>query len=132
MLNLLAKTKLKEANFTHCELDVLLSKIAQVYRIEEVNDDRKKYLSKTIKKYGYLPYPQFKVLQELTPAETIFTLIEKLKYAKTFSDDKFISFKFSGKGLILKLSIFVFDIVGFIKFSFIILFIKSYKDILPV
>lgn len=93
MLNLLAKTKLKEANFTHCELDVLLSKIAQVYRIEEVNDDRKKYLSKTIKKYGYLPYPQFKVLQELTPAETIFTLIEKLKYAKTFSDDKFISFK---------------------------------------
>ncbi len=92
MLQLLNKKNKTEANFLNNELDVLLSKIAQIYRIEEVKEDRKQYLSKTIKKYGYLPYPQFKVLEELTDDEAIYTLIEKLKYAKTFKDNKFINF----------------------------------------
>lgn len=81
-----------EANFKPNELDVLLAKIAQIYRIDEINPDRKRYLSRTIRKFGYLPYPQFKVLQELTPAETIYSLVEKLLYSKTFVVNKFIDF----------------------------------------
>lgn len=92
MLKLLTKKEKCEANFKPSELDVLLAKIAQIYRIDEIDSDRKKYLSKTIKKYGYLPYPQYKVLQELTPAETIYCLVEKLIYAGTFEVNKFVEF----------------------------------------
>ena len=91
MLKLLTKKDKCEANFKPKELDVLLAKIAQIYRIEEISPDRKKYLSKTMRKYGYLPYPQYKVLQELTPAEAIYCLVEKLIYAKTFDVNKFNS-----------------------------------------
>ncbi|MBQ2983781.1 MAG: hypothetical protein IJD57_03185 [Candidatus Gastranaerophilales bacterium] len=93
MLNLLTRKNKFEANFKPKELDVLLAKIAQIYRIDDIDADRKKYLSKTMRKYGYLPYPQFKVLQELTPAETIYCLVEKLVYAKTFDVNKFIDFQ---------------------------------------
>lgn len=93
MLKLLTKKEKCEATFAPKELDILLAKIAQIYRIDEIDKDRKKYLSKTIKKYGYLPYPQYKVLQELTPAETIYCLVEKLIWAGTFVVNKFIDFK---------------------------------------
>ncbi len=93
MLNLLTGTKQQEPNFKPKDLDVLLAKLSQIYMAQDVKEDRKKYLSETIKKYGYLPYPQFKVLQELTSNEAIFCLIEKLKNAKTFNDNKFIDFK---------------------------------------
>ncbi len=93
MLKLMKKPKQKEAFFETEELNNLLSKLTHIYRIEEVKKERRKYLTKTIEKYGYLPYPQFKVLDELTDGEAIFCLIEKLKSAKTFKDDKFINFK---------------------------------------
>ena len=92
MLNLLTRKNKCEANFKPEYLDILLAKIAQIYRIDEINTDRKRYLQKTMRKYGYLPYPQFKVLQELTPAETIYCLVEKLVWAKTFVVNKFINF----------------------------------------
>ena len=92
MIKLFSKKECK-ANFTPRELDVLLAKIAQIYRIDELDKERKKYLSKTIREYGYLPYPQYKVLQELTPAETIYCLVEKLIWAGTFVENKFIDFQ---------------------------------------
>ena len=82
-----------EANFKPKELNELLAKIAQIYGIEDLNPDRKRYLSRTIRTFGYLPYPQYKVLQELNPAETIYCLVEKLMYAKTFDKNKFIDFE---------------------------------------
>lgn len=93
MLKLLVNKSHTQAAFAPEEAGVLLSKLAQIYNIDAVSEDRKKYLTNTIKKYGYLPYPQFKVLQELTPGEAIYALIEKLTYAKTFKDKKFIDFK---------------------------------------
>ncbi len=92
MLNLLSKTK-KHANFEAEELSVLLAKIAQIYDIQNISQDRKVYLSKCIKRYGYLPYPQFKVLQELTDAEAVFCLIKKMTNAKTFVENKIVNFK---------------------------------------
>ena len=93
MLKLLTKKDKCKANFKPKELDILLAKIAQIYRIDEINPDRKEYLSNTIRKYGYLPYPQYKVLQELTNAETIYCLIEILMKAGTFVVDKFVDFE---------------------------------------
>jgi len=93
MLKLLSKNNSCEANFKPKMLDSILAKIAQIYQIDDINPDRKQYLSRTIRKYGYLPYPQFKVLQELTPAETIYCLVEKLIKAGTFQGNNFIDFK---------------------------------------
>lgn len=86
-------SKKQQVNFDSKELSALLAKITQIYHVDEISTDRMEYLTKTIEKYGYLPYPQFKVLEELTPAEAIFTLIEKLKYAKTFVNKEMIEFK---------------------------------------
>ena len=92
MLNLLNKNK-TQCNFNSKELGVLLAKIAQIYDINGVEQDRKVYLSKCIKKYGYLPYPQYKVLQELTDGEAVFCLIKKMMQAGTFVDNAIIDFK---------------------------------------
>ncbi len=92
MLNLLNKNR-NESCFDSKELGVLLAKIAQIYDINSIKQDRKVYLSNCIKKYGYLPYPQFKVLQELTDAETIFCLIKKMTKAGTFVENSIIEFK---------------------------------------
>ena len=92
-MNLLFPVNKKcNANFKPDELNTLLAKIAQIYGIEDLNPDRKRYLTRTMETFGYLPYPQFKVLQELTPAETIFCLVKKLILAKTFEINKFIDF----------------------------------------
>ena len=93
MLNMLINKNQAKPNFEPKELDVLLSKIYQIYDVDDIEPNRRNYLSETVEKYGYLPYPQFKVLQELTPAETIFCLIKKLELAKTFINSKFIDFK---------------------------------------
>ncbi len=92
MFNLLNQ-KNQKSSFPHKELSILLAKIAQIYRIDEIEDNRADYLKKTIEKYGYLPYPQFKALDELTNTEAIFCLIEKLKSAKTLVNKEFIDFK---------------------------------------
>jgi len=93
MLNLLSKKNECTVNFRAEELNVLLLKLCQIYQTGEIPVTRQEYLQKTIQKFGYLPYPQFKVLQELTNAETIFCLIEKLKLEGTFKDKRFTDFK---------------------------------------
>ena len=43
MLKLLTKKEKCKANFAPNDLDILLAKIAQIYRIDEIDKDRKKY-----------------------------------------------------------------------------------------
>ena len=43
-----------------------------------------------IKKYGYLPYPYIKALEELTPEEILFGLEIKWQNNGIFKDSKFI------------------------------------------
>ncbi|MBQ8476643.1 hypothetical protein IJ531_06240, partial [bacterium] len=93
MLNLLTKKPQTKPNFEPKELDILLAKISQIYKLDDIDLSRKSYLSETMDKYGCLPYPQFKVLEELTPAEAIFCLIKKLESEKTFINSKFVDFK---------------------------------------
>lgn len=55
----------------------------------EVSSERKEELSKLINKYGYLPYPYIKALEELSAEEILFGLEIKWKNNKIFSDGKF-------------------------------------------
>lgn len=64
-------------------------KLKELYKVDEISDERKKYLTETVEKYGYLPYPQFKVLEELCPAEVLFALEVKFKNEDVFDGEKF-------------------------------------------
>ncbi|MBR1618198.1 hypothetical protein IJ670_08630 [bacterium] len=92
MLNLLTKKKQYKPNFSASELSTIIAKLTQIYNVEEISKERMNYFISTFDKYGYLPYPQFKVLEELTDAEALFCLILKLNNAKTFVNSRFIPF----------------------------------------
>lgn len=83
MLNLLSKNAFSGAKFQE-----IFAKIKEIYCINDVSEDRKQYLSKTIQKYGYLPYPHYKVLDELTHSEIIFALVEILKLEGTYENGR--------------------------------------------
>ncbi len=87
MFNLLQKKAFNSLN-----LEENFAKIAQIYGICDVTEDRKEYLSKTIEKYGYLPYPHYKVLEELSSGEIIFCLIKILENENTYKNSKIVSF----------------------------------------
>lgn len=63
--------------------------IKEFFAKETIPNNRKKELSDLIEKYGYLPYSQAKILEELTPSEVIFCLEKKLEINETFKDNKF-------------------------------------------
>ena len=46
MIKLFSRKKQSSANFAPKELDILLAKIAQIYRIDEIDSERKKYYQK--------------------------------------------------------------------------------------
>ena len=74
------------------ELNGIYEKLKEKYSFDNIPEIRKKYLKMNIQKYGYLPYPFQKALDELTDEETLFALEEKWKKCGTFKDGKF-SFK---------------------------------------
>lgn len=70
-------------------LNEIYSKLCREYGVENIPDDRKKYLENLVRENGYLPYPYFKALDELTEAETLFALREKWKKEGVFKDGEF-------------------------------------------
>ena len=66
----------KEENISNA-LNEIYSKLITKYSVENIKKDRKKYLKDIVAQNGYLPYPYYKALEELTPAETLFALQEK-------------------------------------------------------
>lgn len=83
MLNLLSKSV-----FAGSKLQEVFAKVKDIYCINDVSEERKQYLTDIIKKYGYLPYPHYKVLDELTPSEIIFAYVEILKLEGTYENFK--------------------------------------------
>ena len=89
MLNLI-NPKTNEYEFlNNFDLNLQFAKLKEIYGICDVSNERKEYLSKTIQKYGYLPYPHYKTLDELTTGEIIFAFCEKLKLEGTYDGEKF-------------------------------------------
>ncbi len=83
MLNLLSKN-----TFSGTKLQEVFAKVKDIYCINDVSEERKQYLTDTIQKYGYLPYPHYKVLDELTPSEIIYAYVEILKLEGTYENFK--------------------------------------------
>ena len=70
-------------------LEQTYGKLKQIYKPEEVSEERKTYLEGLIKEFGYLPYPYIKALEELTPSEVLFGLEKKWELNGVFKDGKF-------------------------------------------
>ncbi len=83
MLNLLSKNVLGGI-----KLQDVFTKLKEIYCINDVSEERRQYLSKTIQKYGYLPYPHYKVLEELNQSEIIYSFVEILKLEGTYENNK--------------------------------------------
>lgn len=70
-------------------LNDIYSKLKNFYSFSDISDDRKTYLKETVEKYGYLPYPHIKALEELSAAEVLFCLEIKWKNEGCFDNGEF-------------------------------------------
>lgn len=95
MLNLLNNLKPHKSGkntFEYTQLNTLFQKIIKIYGVDEIDEERKSYFCKTIEKFGYLPYPQYKALEELSDAEAIYCLIKKMELEGSFFENKIVEF----------------------------------------
>lgn len=81
----------KEAllNINAENLTKILNSLKSLYNATEISEERKNNIISEVKKYGYLPYAHQQALEELTDAETILALEEKLKLNNIYKDGKF-------------------------------------------
>ena len=85
MLSFLFKREISSAGI----LNEFYSKLKEIYPLESISDERKEYLKSEMLKYGYLPYPHVKALEELTDAEVLFALEFKWQNEGVFDNGKF-------------------------------------------
>lgn len=89
---LLQKPKKKVPDEKAKELTLFLTKLKDIYRGYDISEGRKAYLRRVIEKYGYLPYPHIRALEELNAADTLYGLEIKWRLNGVFEND---SFKFN-------------------------------------
>ncbi|MCM1004643.1 MAG: hypothetical protein NC408_09945 [Candidatus Gastranaerophilales bacterium] len=70
-------------------LNEFYSKLKEMYSFDSISEERKASLKSTMDKFGYLPYPQIKALEELSDAEVLFALESKWEAEGVFKDEKF-------------------------------------------
>ena len=76
-------------------LNNFYSSLKELYPFDSISDERKEYLKSTMEKYGYLPYPHIKALEELSDAEVLYALETKWENEGVFLDGKFSFLKSS-------------------------------------
>lgn len=86
MLDFLFK---KEAGNACENLNSFYSKLREMHSFESITEERKEYLKSTMTRFGYLPYPQIKALEELTDAEVLFSLESKWEANGVFENGSF-------------------------------------------
>lgn len=90
MLNFLFKKKEENKIGISAErINAVFTKLKELYKYDEISDERRSELREKIEKYGYLPYPHSKTFEELTAAEVIFGLEVKFKNEGVFDGEKF-------------------------------------------
>lgn len=89
MFEFLFGNKNSNNNEKSVEINNIYSALKKAYPSDKISEERKKELSGLIKKYGYLPYPYIKALEELTPEEILFGLEIKWADNGIFKDGKF-------------------------------------------
>ena len=73
-----------------CEsLNSFYSQLKELYNFNFISDERKEYLKSQMEKFGYLPYPHIKALEELSDAEVLYALEYKWAANGIFKDGKF-------------------------------------------
>lgn len=70
-------------------LNNFYSSLKELYSFDSISEERKNYLKTTMLKYGYLPYPHIKALEELTDAEVLYALEFKWQNEGVFENGKF-------------------------------------------
>lgn len=70
-------------------LNEVYKKLQKHFEVENIPDERKAFLRKTMKQYGYLNYPYIKALEELTPAEILYALMFKFEDNGVIENGKF-------------------------------------------
>lgn len=70
-------------------LNEFYSKLKEMYSFDSISEERKLSLKTTMNKFGYLPYPQIKALEELSDAEVLWALESKWEAEGVFKDGKF-------------------------------------------
>lgn len=85
MLNFLFKKEVSTIEV----LNDSYSKLKELYSFESIAEDRKEYLQSMMDKYGYMPYPHIRALEELTDAEVLWALEFKWTNEGVFKDGKF-------------------------------------------
>ena len=90
MLEFLFGKKNSSQNDKVLRLNKIYAALKENYPAEKISEKRKNELSSLIKKYGYLPYPYVKALEELTPEEILFGLEIKWGDNKVFKNNEFI------------------------------------------
>jgi hypothetical protein len=71
-------------------LTALFNKLKSFYKTDSVDIEKKKLILDLVSKYGYLPYSFIKAHEELTPAETLIGIEEKLKQNNIYTENEFI------------------------------------------
>ena len=80
----------KKDTTNECErLNSFYSKLKEMYSFNYISDERKEYLKSQMEKFGYLPYPHIKALEELSDSEVLFALEYKWTANGVFKDGKF-------------------------------------------
>ena len=97
MLSFLFANKTKQDE----DLTNIYSSLKKLYSYSDISDDRKNYLKQTVEKYGYLPYPHVKALNELTPAEVLYGLEIKWRNEGCFENGEFHFENFNTSPLII-------------------------------
>lgn len=73
-----------------CEsLNTFYAKLKDMYSFNFISDERKEYLKSQMERFGYLPYPHIKALEELSDSEVLFALEYKWTANGVFKDGKF-------------------------------------------
>ena len=89
MLNFLFKKKNNLTTTKSEKLNEIYTCLKKKFPSANIPAERKEELEKLINKYGYLPYPYIKALEELSYEEILFGLEIKWKNNKVFDNNKF-------------------------------------------
>lgn len=79
----------KKSQIKDKEINVLYSKLKELYNYNDIPQERKQELTRLIEKNGYLPYSYVQALEELTEAEVLFGLELKWAAQNVFADGEF-------------------------------------------
>ena len=80
----------KETKVTKsAQLTTFLNDLKELYNYNSISEERKTYLKNLLDKYGYIPYPHIRALEELSDAETIFCVEYKWAKNNIYVDGEF-------------------------------------------